>query len=217
MELIIQSFCYSDLSNPKMARRQAEMDKCLQANMAHPHIKKIHILTNAADKAYFEAINPDATIVIFEKQPTYKDFVEYANTLPKKTLVIFCNSDIEIGEIKNNVHLRVNNTNMYAITRHEKDDDGIVTSPLIDRYMGSHDLYVFSTPIRVDTSKIDHKQNLFGAENKFLYYVKLAGYNIYNPCRQFIIYHRHFGSVYFENYARVNMNGENFVKAPDRI
>jgi effector-binding domain-containing protein len=206
MELIVQLFRYSDLSDSRMAQRQTEINRCLLLNMNHPSIRKMHIFTPQIDQQYFKEMNPDAVFIVSDTQPTYKQLVDYANSLPAGTIATICNSDIEIGEIKKGVLEHVGARTMFAITRHEKNKDGIVSRPMIDNHagIGSHDLITFLTPLRFDTSQVDHKQNLYGAENKLLYYIKQTGYTIYNPCFQYIIYHHHHDAVYFETYARIN-------------
>lgn len=166
----------------------------------------MHIFTPQIDQQYFKEINPGAVYIVSDTQPTYKQLVDYANSLPAGTIATICNSDIEIGEIKQGVLEHIAARTMFAITRHEKNKDGVVSHFMIvnHSWVGSHDLFTFLTPLQFDTSQVDHKQNLLGAENKLLYYIKQTGYTIYNPCFQYIIYHHHHDSVYFETYTRIN-------------
>jgi len=206
MELIIQMYRYSDLTNPKMIQRQAEIDGCLRLNMANPLIRRIHIFAKMVDQDYFRAINPHAVFVTCEAQPTYKQLIDYANSLPAGTLTTICNSDIEIGPIEPKLLKILNAKTMFAITRYEKDLSGGITSHQIDKYGGSHDVFTFLTPLRFDTATVNHRQNLWGAETCLLYWIKQAGYTILNPCTQYITYHHHTGSTYFEVYERVDNN-----------
>lgn len=200
MELVIQMYRYSDLTNPKMIQRQAEIDGCLRLNAANPVIRRIHIFANVADQAYFRDICSNAVFVTTDAQPTYKTMIDYANTLPIGTVATIANSDMEFGPIEPKVLGLVNDKTMLAITRHEKNG----TKPEITKYGGSHDVFTFMTPLRFDTDRVAHRQNMWGAETCLLYWIHQAGYTILNPCMQYITYHHHAGAVYFEDYTRVD-------------
>jgi hypothetical protein len=201
MELIIQMYRYSDLTNPKMVQRQAEIDGCLRLNTANPVIRRIHVFAKAADHDYFRAISPAAVFVDSESQPTYKAMIDYANTLAEGTVVTIANSDMEIGPIEPRILGLVNAKTMLAITRYEKGG----SKPQIDKYGGSHDVFTFMTPLRLDTGRVNHRQNMWGAETCLLYWIRLGGgYTILNPCTQYITYHHHEGATYFEDYTRVD-------------
>ena len=200
MDLIVQMYRYSDLTNPKMAQRQAEIDGCLRLSSANPLIRRIHIFAKVEDHGYFRAISPSAVFVNSESQPTYKAMIDYANTLDEGAVVTIANSDMEIGPIELRVLGLVNAKTMLAITRHEKGG----SKPQIDKYCGSHDVFTFMTPLRIETDRVTHRQNMWGAETCLLYWIRRGGYTILNPCMQYITYHHHDGATYFENYTRVD-------------
>ena len=192
---------YSDLTNPKMIQRQAEIDGCLRLNTANPLIRRIHIFAKVEDQDYFRAISPAAVFIVSETQPTYKAMIDYANTLNEGTVVTIANSDMEIGPIEPRILALVNAKTMLAITRHNKDG----SNPEITKYGGSHDVFTFMTPLRLDTGRVNHRQNMWGAETCLLYWIRLGGgYTILNPCTQYITYHHHEGATYFEEYTRVD-------------
>ena len=200
MDHIIQMYRYSDLTNPKMIKRQAEIDGCLRLNSVNPLVRRIHIFAKVEDHGYFRAISPSAVFINSESQPTYKAMIDYANTLDEGTVVTIANSDMEIGPIEPRVLGLVNAKTMLAITRHEKGG----YKPQIDKYCGSHDVFTFMAPLRIETDRVNHRQNMWGAETCLLYWIRRGGYTILNPCTQYITYHHHEGATYFEDYTRVD-------------
>jgi hypothetical protein len=112
------------------------------------------------------------------------------------------NSDIWLHSIENlNILKLLDNNNIFSLTRHEHD----FTCPLIDGYQGSHDAFLFKSPINVDLLKyIQHKQNVWGSENVVLYELNKLNYKIYNPCKQIKIIHEHLSEVRDDNRIRIN-------------
>jgi hypothetical protein len=77
---------------------------------------------------------------------------------------------------------------VFSLTRHEHD----FTKPLIDEYMGSHDSFLFIAPIKKSILKhIQHKQNIWGAENVVLFELDKLNYKLLNPCNSIKIIHEH--------------------------
>lgn len=120
------------------------------------------------------------------------------------------NSDIWLKEIKkynliNN--LQQNNNIVYALTRYEHDN----SSPLIDNYEGSHDVFMFKSPINSNIiRRINHPQNVWGSENVLLYELQNFQYRIFNPCRSIIIVHEHKSGERNADRIRINC-GDRYI------
>ena len=204
MDIIVQDWTYSDLTNPKMRQRQKEIEYCVRTHFQNPNINTVHLLGTKQDKPHFNNMFPKAVYHVVPHQPTYGMIFEYANTLTPQTVVCICNTDIEIGSFDRTILNRVNNEVLLALTRHNvlngREDDY-----QIQNYGGSHDAFITQIPLnRISFQRLNFKQNLFGAENVLMFEFRAAGYTLKNPCKQLPIYHHHKDDSYFEQYVRIN-------------
>ena len=62
---------------------------------------------------------------------------------------------------------------------------------LCEDYLNSHDVFIFQAPAKIDVSALDFHPNDYGAENVFIEAFKLAGYRVFNPCRDIHALHHH--------------------------
>lgn len=199
---LITSFYLSDNLD-----RMNELLKSLVKNLQSPYINKIHLFLDSVDcleylkknleKEFFYKIKT----IEFDNQPLYSDLFKYSLSLENRICMI-ANSDIWLHSIKNiafinrllqektmDRHVKiVRNGRILALTRHEHD----LSCPLIDNFSGSHDAFIFNSPIDKDLiDNIKHKQNLLGAENRLLYFLKKLGYKFSNPCKNIVTVHEH--------------------------
>jgi hypothetical protein len=242
MELVIQLFTYNYLSEDgetvifRKKRRQAEFDFCFLQNLALSFVNKVHIfLAKPSDEEYFiniilgdnaETLRNKCVFIPFNRQPHYKDFVEYIqNKFDDNKIVCIMNSDIlldhtmDFSLIQDN--LVVNQ--MFGITRHEYTTEyhevcNQDTCYILHKYSGSHDMFIIRTPVSkdIELEAIDFKQNIFGAEAIFQRTFKNAGYIFKNPCYQIRGYHVHADKVYFEQYNCIG-NLYDFGEYPSAI
>ena len=196
----------------KNIERQKELDDTLINNNNSLYISKIHLfLDNEECSEYLnKLINDRSKIVIIKigNQPLYSDLFQYANTLPNEICMI-SNSDIWLKEIKKDYlinTLQQQHNIVYSLTRHEHDN----SCPLIDNYLGSHDVFMFKSPINSNIIKrINHPQNVWGSENVLLYELQKFS-RIYNPCRSIIIVHEHKSGERNDDRIRINY-GDTYI------
>ena len=192
---------------PKNIERSNEINKTLKKNIKSPFIKKIHLfLDDNKCKEYLEKNFDNKKIIIAKigKQPLYSDLFIYSNKLKGERCMI-ANSDIWLHNITHTNLLSVLDKNyILSLTRHEYD----FTSPLIDMYQGSHDTFIFKSPINNNLIKhIQHPQNVWGSENVLLYELNKLKYKLANPCKNIIIIHEHKTEFRNPNRKRINRGG----------
>jgi hypothetical protein len=199
--------------------RQEELDNALLNNINSNLIKSVHLfLDNNAcldylNDIFFENKNFLKIVVISSrKQPFYNDLLSYANTLNQEICMV-CNSDIWLKNIEDiKIINRLNSKMIYALTRYEYD----MSCPLIDHYQGSHDSFIFRSPLNNNIIKhLNFPQNVWGSENVLLYELNKFNYKIYNPCKQVIIIHEHQSELRDGNRNRINTgdyDGDNVYK-----
>ena len=119
------------------------------------------------------------------------------------------NSDIYLDKCDTNLLNKLDNNTVYSLTRYEYD----MSSPLIDKYEGSHDCFIFKSPINIMNSinNIKHVQHVWGAENVLLYELRKSNIKIYNPCYQIKTIHLHKSELREENRPRINKERSHIV------
>ena len=102
------------------------------------------------------------------------------------------NSDIYLHKCDMDVLNKLNTSNIvFAMTRYEHDFSCLQ----IHRFYGSHDSFIFKSPVNIDIDSIQHNQNVLGSENVVCYELRKNNVTIHNPCYQIIIVHLHVSAV----------------------
>ena len=225
MNIVIQLFLYDleKCTHPYERMRKElrikEYATVLHMNLQNPYIKSVHILCEdqrALD--FFQQISQtykEKTVFsIIGHQPTYKEMVEYVKkTFITKEIVCIMNADIFFNSDKDHLLIEkyLDSNSLFALTRHEITDPGhtihsLETCPFTVDVGGSSDTFIFYTPLpeKLDTSRMNFRQNLFGAENVFMKVWADAGYKILNPCDEIITLHLHQDRMHFEQYATID-------------
>jgi hypothetical protein len=211
MELIVQLFTYRiDDNDPLRAQkkqRQFEVNECFRRNVKNPVFSTIHILLErASDLVYFQNLIKDfgekdkCNFVIFGRQPKYADFVFYAKTkIQDNKMVCIMNSDIYMGKTDINfIDSELDYNTLIALSRHEYTDDAhslcdANTCNIIYRYHGSHDAFIFRTPVpkEYNFEYVCIPQNIGGSENIFMNSWVMSSKQLKNLCFDIPIFHMH--------------------------
>ena len=197
---IIASFYISKIPHPNIEHRNQELVDALLKNVQSPFVEKVHLfvdddVSEIKLKTQFQSYIDNEKIHIIEvgKKPLYSDLFRYAITqLPEKICMV-TNSDIYIHNCEQHlINLFTTPNLLYALTRHEHD----MSCKLIDNYQGSHDSFVFKSPINMNIlDKLNFVQHKWGSENKLIAELYRIGMKIANPCKQFIIVHLHSSEI----------------------
>jgi len=173
--------------------RENELKRTLNRNAANPIVKALHLfLDKKEDADYIKSLSPKIQskikIINIGKQPLYSDLFQYANTLANEICMI-CNGDIWIYNNEIPFFFKVLNNNfVFALTRHEIDG----ASYLIESATASHDAFIFKSQLNPSLQKmVQHKQNIWGSENRVIDALLHLNYKLANPCIQFKIIHEH--------------------------
>lgn len=224
MNVVIQLFLY-DLSTCKSEYEESrkrlriwEYSTVLMKNCQDTQIQRIHVLCESEEALkYYRDLTYEycekMTFVLVGHQPTYKEIVQYVKqTIPPNEIVCIMNADMFFNSAKDHTliqkHLKQNH--LFALTRHEITNEGHTIhgeeSCPFTVHGGSCDTFVFRTPLseNLDLSKMDFRQNLFGAEGVFMKIWVDAGYTLLNPCDHIITLHLHRDRVHFEQYKTID-------------
>ena len=231
MNVVIQLFlydlqkCSTSYERQRKENRIQEFASVLCFNLANPYVKSVHVLCESQSAAdYYQYVTNEystkAVFTVVGHQPTYKEIMEYVKkTFVEKEIVCVMNADIFFNSENDYLliekHLQPHH--LFSLTRHEFTDTGHKTHTAESCPFtvggGSSDTFIFYTPLRenLDISKMDFRQNLFGAEGVFMKPWSDAGYEIWNPCDDIITVHLHQGRIHFETYATINNDSNSVI------
>lgn len=211
MELVVQLFTYAiDNNDPnKVGKiyRQYEFDQCLYKNLKNPIFSTIHVLLES-DSAlqHYKQLIEDLTeknkckFTVFGKQPKYSDLVHYvASLIENDKIVCIMNSDIFMGSTNiDYIRSELDYNTFIALTRHEFTNEehstcNVDTCSLIYKYWGSHDAFIFKTPVptNYNYNYVNIPQNINGSEAIFMKSWVMCNKQLKNLCFDIPVFHMH--------------------------
>jgi hypothetical protein len=219
---LITSFYKSRLDQQKDDIRNKELEESLYHNIKSPVIEKIHLFVD--DEQALQSVNNIISLTTTDKiniisvgaKPLYSDLFAYAQNNLSEKICMVSNSDIFIYEYDINILNKIyRESNIcFSLTRYESD----LTSSKIDNFMGSHDCFIFKSPINnLDLNKIAHVQHYWGSENIVIHELEKIGIKFYNPCYQIKIVHLHSCNLREDNRPRINLNGRSGYCFPIKL
>jgi hypothetical protein len=147
-------------------------------------------------------------------QPHYSHLFDYCDRMLHGQLCMVCNADIYVPRASQMGHVtklfqcakRRSVAVALALTRYETDgsdselrgdSNSIWECPLINDYRGSHDAFVFQSPLgRAFASSVQHPQNCYKAENIVIHELEhRAKCLVLNPSRSVRIVHLHHADI----------------------
>jgi len=208
---LITSFFNKKSDNDILLKRNNEYNITLIKNLESQFIKKIHLFIedeyslSILDSIINKNIDYNNKIIkiMHNKQPMYSDFFKYSFDNLKEEIVMISNSDIYLDDCDNNILNKyiLEKNNVFCLTRHENEN----YKPLIDNYIGSHDAFIFKSPLNNDIYiRSTFTQNNWGSENLIISLIGNNGYTLLNPCIQIKIIHNHATEYRNEDRERIN-------------
>ena len=192
---IISTFYISNYSSQIDNARSKELETALLNNLASSYVNKIHLFVdNQQSLIRLKEITNSEKIVVIEvgKKPKFFDFFNYIYHNLNNNICMIINSDIFLLECDMNLIDRLKTHNLaYSLTRYEHN----MSCPLINKYQGSHDCYIFNSAFMskniLSSPHINYYQNFPGIETHILKALCDNGFKLLNPCYQIKIVHLH--------------------------
>lgn len=197
---------YTSYYPEKSKKRHIEIIECLKKNLNCFAIDNVYLILEKVDSPPIE--NKKLKIKYTDKRPTYNHFIQWANEnhATQNDLSIIANSDIYFGSDLLLLAQYLKQNQCAALSRWDiKHGDRKL---LLDRN-DSQDSWVFRGSIR--NVQGNFQVGIPRCDNRFLYELKQAGYEVINPSLSIRSYHLHDGIR--EEYAN-NDNLNNFVPPP---
>jgi len=169
--------------------RQEEIDVCLEKNLNNEFISSVHLLTEQMyDLSQFPHPEKIKQTVIGERL-TFERAFQHANQHPENQIWVLSNADIYFDESLSYLNGAKLDETVFALTRHDVQDDG--TCKLVDPAFahGSQDTWIFKTPISSDNLFAKFFLGIPGCDGRIAYEFIKAGYKVINPSNKIIAYH----------------------------
>ena len=215
------SYGYGVLTDDVLHARAMEVVDCIQDNLLHPLIKKVHVLVRERETLNFlkriDFISGKKMIIQLTDEPvTMKQQLIYASNCLKNEIVAISHQDNKFGQgwerLKPEILLK--KKVVYALTRHTalniacQGSDGSPNCNPGSQYVGSHDTLVFGVTSKFIPSELQIPDlvtpNLNGMENVLIWSFQKLGYKVMNPCRVLHVHHHHCVKVREHSRKRVN-------------
>lgn len=217
---LITSFFNKKTDNDLLIKRNNEYNLTLIKNLESPFIKKIHLFIedeyslSILNNIINNNIDYDNKIIkiMFNRQPMYSDFFKYSFDNLKDEVIMISNSDIYLDKCDKNILTKyiLEKNNVFSLTRYENEND----KPLIDKYEGSHDVFIFKSPLNNNIClRSNFTQNNWGSENLVISLIKKNNYTVLNPCFQIKIIHNH--DSQYRNEDRIRISNTDYMNDYD--
>ena len=212
---------YGTLTDDVLDARMMEVLDCLQVNLLHPHIQRVHVLIREKEAVDFlkrmDLKNADKMVIrLTNESVTMKSQLIYASNCLKNSVVAISHQDNKFGSgwERLNSEIFLSKKIVYALTRHTAlniscaGSKGSANCDPGYPYLGSHDTFVFGV-----TKGFTHEElkpmesvtpNLYGMENVMIWLFKKLGYKVTNPCPLLHVHHHHCVAVRDKNRKRIN-------------
>jgi hypothetical protein len=184
----------SQYYNDSNSDRQDEIDYCFKANLANPHIAKLHNLVEK-DVTVPDWLKDDPKYVEHRVDGwlTYKETFDYANeNIAPDSMVCLANADIFLdhGSRWRDAKTLLDLSIVFCLSRYEFD--GISSAKRDEAlmkiaYANAQDAWLFKTPMNVKDA--DFKYGKLGSDNAIADRIKNSGYIPINSPNQFKLYH----------------------------
>ena len=212
---------YGSVTDNVLDARIMEVLDCLQVNLLHPHIQRVHVLIREKEAADFlkrmDFKNADKMVIrLTNESVTMKSQLIYASNCLKNSVVAISHQDNKFGSgwEKLNPQILLSKKIVYALTRHTAlnitcaGSKGSANCDPGYPYLGSHDTFVFGVTKGFTPEELQPMEsvtpNLYGMENVMIWLFKKLGYKVTNPCPILHVHHHHCVAVRDKNRKRIN-------------
>ena len=156
--------------------------------MALPEVSQICLLLEGGATPPLQSTKIKTRVI--NRRPNYSDFFDWANSEIQSTddISVICNSDISLDSSIEELARNLRPHQCAALSRWDEQPDG--SACLFDRN-DSQDTWVFRGPIR--SLICDYPMGIPRCDNRILYELQAAGYEVINPAFSIKTVHLHAG------------------------
>lgn len=179
---------YTTYYPEKNESRLKELQTCLNYNLNNSAIATLIVWNEGGDLNAFDT--PKLKLISIKERPTYKDFINYINQNGEdQDIHIIANTDIYF-DTDIAVLLQLNLDNIcLALSRWDTTE---TKTPKLYNHNDSQDVWVFKGLIK-ENLKANFPLGVPRCDNRLLYELQAAGYQVLNPAFSIKAYHIHKG------------------------
>lgn len=182
--------------------RREEINTCMRKNVENDSIYRIHLLNERIYTNEEMGVSKNSKIVQTNiyRRIMFKDVFKYIRKNNIQGYLVFTNIDIFFDKTIDNLLLSQidEKKQMFALLRFEYDGKNTQTSPIFGPRSDSQDTWIFHS----DTIINEHQEIIFsfefgmpGCDNKFIYLMKMLGYDVINDPSFIRTYHNHRSNI----------------------
>lgn len=171
--------------------RQEEIDTCLKHNLDNELISRVHLLTEKIFDFKAFAHCERITQRVIGQRLTFEHAFRYANESDpeNRRIWLLANADIWFDGSLSCLDGSVLDGALFALTRHEVQQNGTVKMMIPAFAHGSQDAWIFKTPIPLGRIFSSFFLGIPGCDNRIAHEFIRAGYKVINPSIKILIYH----------------------------
>lgn len=165
--------------------RAEELMFCLRQNIDNPLIDHIYLISETT----IQPIEHEkVTFIVKNHRATYKDMFNIANEVNGiDDISLISNTDIYFHPSLNLLHEYLLQNVCFAIFRHEKGKKY--------KYQNcTQDVWIFKGEINQNIYS-DFCLGIPGCDNRIAFEIERAGYRLYSPSREIIVFHHHISNI----------------------
>ncbi len=196
------------LYNEKNSFRIDEYISCLEKNMTHSMIKKIHVMYDVSHDDDREScllkfiLDRNLQVSYIDRRPTYQDFFNLADTLYPNQAIILSNADIFFNETLYSLKNFNLDGKFLALTRYNVLKNGVLDLYWLKDQKGmfskqsaeySQDVWIFKTPL--PKLKCDILVGTWTCDSRLAYQISRTHLKVLNPCLTIQCCHVHLSDV----------------------
>ncbi len=202
-QLIAEFILVTSLYNETNTDRLNEYIFCLESNLNHPSIDKIHvfydIIKDGDENRLLDYLkSKDIKISYISSRPTFNLIFSSCNELYPDRKIIVSNADIYFDDTLNSLLTYDLNNKFLSLTRWEDTGGGNLTPAYwfleqTSQPYGS-DTWIFTTPVK----KFDNVElglGTWGCDGGIIYQAYKAGFTVLNPCKDVRCCHLHHSQI----------------------
>ena len=199
-----QIHLYTTIYTESKPERKQELERCLHNNLVNPCIASVTVLNEGADLSQFHSAK--LSRIEITARPTYQDFMIHINKNSNpEDIHIIANTDIYFDEqIAVLKYLYLVDT-CFALSRWDTTE---VKTPQLYDHNDSQDVWIFKGQIK-PSLKANFPLGVPRCDNRLMYELQEAGYQVLNPAYSIKSFHVHKGQR-----ALVYTEDDNIYKIP---
>lgn len=195
------------LYNEENPQRVEEFITCIERNLQHPSIERIHVFydslkdkPNAKSKIFKYLASRDISVSFVKGRVSFDQFFKLANTAYKDRNIIITNADIYFNETLALLDRYSLSGKFLCLTRWDVTKQGKLV-PFLES--ASQDTWIFKAPI----APFQHGEIKLGtwhSDSQISYQAHLAGLKVHNPSKDIQCCHLHLSEIrnYNKDYDR---------------